>query len=72
MDKQWRKTTTVLPGGRLDLDFPDLVAGDLVEVSVTPAAAAPSTSILQFGRFCGQIRIAPDFDAPLDDFREYT
>jgi len=26
----------------------------------------------QYGRFAGKIEMAPDFDAPLEDFREYT
>lgn len=34
-----------------------------------PAAAGQK---LQFGVDAGQITIRDDFDAPLDDFREYT
>jgi len=26
----------------------------------------------QHGRFAGKIEMAPDFDAPLEDFQEYT
>ncbi len=34
-----------------------------------PAAARPRP---RFGSAAGQVRMAPDFDAPLSDFAEYT
>jgi hypothetical protein len=72
MSGELRKTVTVQSAGRLELDFPELTEGDTVEVSVKAGAirVAPAP-ILQFGRYRGQIWMAPDFDAPLDDFREY-
>ena len=36
-------------------------------VEVVPPPIRP-----QYGRFAGKIEMAPDFDAPLEDFREYT
>lgn len=31
----------------------------------------PPKKELPFGQFKGKIRISPDFDAPLDDFKDY-
>ena len=33
--------------------------------------SAPASNQPIFGRFKGKIVAAPDFDAPLDDFKEY-
>jgi len=31
----------------------------------------PQKKILPFGQFKGKIKVSPDFDAPLDDIKEY-
>ena len=43
-------------------------------VQLVPIAAPAETprKQRQFGSAAGQIRLAPDFDAPLNDFADYT
>ena len=46
-------------------------------LSSSPAQAAklvvvePRSKQVRFGRYAGQIRVADDFDEPLEDFAEY-
>jgi antitoxin (DNA-binding transcriptional repressor) of toxin-antitoxin stability system len=47
-----------------------ITEGDLPVARLVPAAAPPSSRKL--GTMKGTVRyMAPDFDAPLDDFKEY-
>lgn len=59
------------------MDLPELVpmVGKAVEIIVIeePASQTPSIPRLrQPGSAKGKVKMAPDFDAPLDDFAEYT
>lgn len=47
-----------------------LVHGDRAAVRLVPVGAAKGTP--KFGSAKGLIQMADDFDAPLDDFREYA
>jgi antitoxin (DNA-binding transcriptional repressor) of toxin-antitoxin stability system len=49
-----------------------IVKGDQA-VQLVPVALPPEARPhRRFGSAAGQIRIAPDFDAPLEDFAEYS
>jgi hypothetical protein len=43
-----------------------------VKVNATLEAAEPAKARPRFGCLAGKIALAPDFDAPLEDFKEYT
>ena len=55
-------------GGEAIVIVLDDHAVQLVPVAL-PKAAKP---LPRFGSAAGQIHLAPDFDAPLDDFTDYT
>jgi hypothetical protein len=71
----WKQTSTVGEGGRIELVVPDLQPGETVEVQVERKhalpGAAPSDGKREMGFLRGQIWMADDFDAPLEDFAEY-
>jgi hypothetical protein len=48
------------------IDLPDGTAVDLVPVPQTPQSRP------KFGSAAGRVHMAPDFDAPLDDFADYV
>lgn len=60
------------PDGSLHLPLPPELHGSMVKVSATLEAAEPSKNKPRFGCLAGKIAMAPDFDDPLDDFKEYT
>jgi hypothetical protein len=47
------------------------VKAELEPVSAETNAAPVSVNLKGFGCLKGKIRIAPDFDEPLEDFKEY-
>jgi hypothetical protein len=51
----------------------DMECLDLVQVQDRQAGSAPAPCLKErvFGCARGQFRMAADFDAPLEDFREY-
>lgn len=73
MAQEWHKTARVQAGGRIELIVAELREGDQVDVVVRQDGAkhrrakAPRV----FGSLAGEIWMSPDFDAPLDDFRDY-
>ena len=44
---------------------------DFVDFLLSKSSLKKEKVIPQFGCAKGQIRMSPDFDAPLDDFKEY-
>jgi hypothetical protein len=70
-----KATLEASPDGTLHLPLPpELRRGKLnVTAIVESAEAAPShpAGLKGFGCLKGKIWIAPDFDEPLEDFREY-
>ena len=55
--------------GHLVVDEPvDLPEGTVVDLVPFPQTAHPR---LKFGRTRGRVKMAPDFDAPIDDFADY-
>lgn len=67
--------TTVRAGGTVVAVFPSLAEGERVEVIVrsngTKGGAPPTTARGGFGFARGKIEMRDDFDAPLDDFKDY-
>jgi hypothetical protein len=59
------------PDGSLHLPLPPELRGSKVKVSATLEAAEPSKAKPRFGCLAGKIVMAPDFDEPLEDFKEY-
>jgi len=62
--------------GTLRLPVPLELRGGKVKVKATLEAAEsespePTRNLKGFGALKGEIWMAPDFDAPLDDFKEY-
>jgi len=71
-------TATLEPhaDGTLHLPLPPVLRHGRVTVTATigPAddpVAADARGLKGFGSLKGKIAMAPDFDAPLDDFRDY-
>jgi len=60
--------------GTLHLPVPPELRRGKIEVIATlkPARDAVAPGQPRFGCLSGKIQLAPDFDQPLDDFREYT
>ena len=72
MEGQWTQTAKVLEGGRIVLTMPELQAGEVVEILVRRQGPKRRASKRGgFGLFKGRIQMSPDFDAPLEDLREY-
>jgi len=62
------RSVEVGSGGKIELTFPELLAGQKVDVHVvTFEAPKPSAT---FGKFKGLIKIRDDFDEPLPEFEE--
>ena len=57
--------------GSLRLPLPPELRHSLVKVTATLEAAGGSNALPRFGCLAGKIRLAPDFDEPLEDFKEY-
>jgi hypothetical protein len=56
--------------GQLEVDEPlDLPEGTVVDLVPIPQTAHPRP---KFGSARGRVQMAPDFDAPLDDFADYV
>ena len=76
MASMWKQISTVGEGGRVEVVVPDLQPGESVEVQVQRQTAgqssAPANGTRERGFLRGKIWMADDFDAPLDDFAEYT
>ena len=72
MTSEWRRKTTVQPGGRVEVSLPELPDGEAVEVVVRREAKPESNGQRAgFGSARGQIKVADDFDEPLADFGDY-
>ena len=60
------------PDGSLHLPLPDELRHSKVKVTATlEAVVATPAPRPRFGSLAGKIWMAPDFNAPLDDFKEY-
>jgi hypothetical protein len=59
--------------GTLHLPVPPELRRGMIEVTATlkPAPAPEGRVQPRFGCLAGKIQLAPDFDEPLDDLREY-
>ncbi len=59
--------------GSLHLPLPPELRGGKVHVTATLSPVAPETLLPErgFGALKGKSWMAPDFDEPLDDFKEY-
>jgi hypothetical protein len=59
--------------GTLHLPLPPELRRGRIEVTATLKPASEPTPPAQprFGCLAGQVELAPDFDEPLEDFREY-
>jgi hypothetical protein len=72
MEGQWTQTAKVLEGGRIVLTMPDLQAGEVVDILVRRHGSRRRPAKRGgFGLFKGKIAVSADFDAPLEDFRDY-
>jgi len=71
MVREWRETTTVHDGGRIEVVVPGLSEGDRVEIVVRQNGRPEESAGPRFGSARGRVHIRDDFDEPLDDFREY-
>lgn len=70
---EWKEKSTVQPGGRVVITVPGLQAGIVVEVLVRFEAKERSIAPQRpLGLLKGKIRMREDFDAPLEEFVEYT
>jgi hypothetical protein len=59
------------PDGSLRLPLPPELRHTPVKVTATLEAASAGTALPRFGCLAGKIRLAPDFDEPLEDFKDY-
>lgn len=57
--------------GSLRLPLPPELRHAPVKVTATLEAAAAAATRPRFGCLAGKIQLAPDFDEPLEDFKEY-
>jgi hypothetical protein len=57
--------------GNVRLTLPPELRNAPVKVTATVEAATEQVGRPQFGCLAGKIELAPDFDEPLEDFREY-
>jgi hypothetical protein len=58
--------------GSVRLPLPPELRHAPVKVTATLEAAAAAYARPRFGCLAGKIRLAPDFDEPLDDFKDYV
>ena len=59
------------PDGSLHLPLPEDLRHTKLKVTATLEPVSASTSRPRFGSLAGKIWMAPDFNAPLDDFKDY-
>lgn len=59
------------PDGSLHLPVPEALRHSKVKVTATLEAVPASGPQPHFGSLAGKIWMAPDFNSPLDDFKEY-
>ena len=73
MAQEWHQTAVVHEGGRVEVVVPDLVNGESVEVVVrrNGHTLSDNSQVPRFGSARGRVVMSPDFDAPLEDFRDY-
>ena len=57
--------------GSVHVPLPPELRQSTVQVTAT-LEAAPVTGRPRFGFLAGKIELAPDFDEPLDDLKDYT
>ena len=57
--------------GSVHLPLPPELRRSAVKVTATLEAASAPAGRPRFGCLAGKIQLAPDFDEPLDDFKEY-
>jgi len=60
------------PDGSLRLPLPPELRHGRVKVEAKLEAAEAPCTRPQFGFLAGKIALAPDFDEPLDEFKDYT
>ena len=70
MYTEWKQSSTVREGGRVEMTVPSLHVGDVVEVLVRAEAKTAPIKERPLGLLKGKIRMSEDFDAPLDEFEE--
>jgi hypothetical protein len=59
------------PDGSLHLPLPEDLRHTKIKVTATLEPVSTSAPRPRFGSLGGKIWMAPDFNAPLDDFKEY-
>jgi hypothetical protein len=57
--------------GTLHVPLPPELRNGKVRIEAKLESAEPATGKRSFGCMAGKIWMAPDFDAPLDDFKDY-
>jgi hypothetical protein len=57
--------------GTLRVPLPPELRHVPVRITATLEAVSVTSALPQFGCLAGKIQLAPDFDEPLDDFRDY-
>jgi hypothetical protein len=68
---EWRQTSTVQGNGLIEVQIPELAAGQSVEVVVRATQPVPGGR-RPLGLLRGKVEMMADFDKPLDEFDEYT
>ena len=63
------QTVEIPASHRLTIEVPRTVPAGRTIIAFTPKPLAPGERV--FGCAKGQFRMADDFDAPLDDFKDY-
>lgn len=72
MCSEWKKTAVVKAGGLIEVVLPELKTGEQVEVVVRAnGRAVAGAKRPGFGCARGLVSFHDDFDAPLDDFKDY-
>lgn len=69
MNSHWEGVATVQKGGRIEVMLPDFEPGEHVRVTVE---REPQRRPFTFGLAKGKIIMREDFDAPLDEFQDYS
>jgi hypothetical protein len=67
MVSEWKQSSTVGEGGRVQVVIPELHPGEVVEVAVR-YESSPRPAERPLGLLAGRIRVMPDFDEPLEEF----
>ena len=74
MASEWKLSSTIQAGGKVEVLVPSLPCGQVVEVSVrVPAPTARDNPGGQrpVGILKGKVRMAPSFDEQLEEFEPY-